>query len=99
MRREQTPEEIAERARQAKRTGYIRAIAVRVYCARLEDATGGGEGAVKRMLEADRMDGETAAGTKLRGRAEAYVPTVRATVDALGIPDVYLKEAAEVGPW
>jgi hypothetical protein len=77
-----------------KRSEYIATIALRVYCARLEDPTGGGEGAVMRMLGKDKDDG-----SKIRGRAAAYIPTVRATIDALGIPDVYLKEAAEVEPW
>lgn len=97
--RNPTPEEIAEQALRVKRTAYIRAISTRVYCKRLEATDGGGAGSVERMLEADREKGETVRGTRLRGRAEAYVPIVRATIEALGLPDVYLKEAAEVEPW
>lgn len=99
MRRVPSEEDIAEFKRRMERTGYINAIAVRVYCARLEDPTGGGAGAVQRMLENDCKEGETIPGTRLRGRAASYLPTVRATIEALGLPDVYLKEAADVEPW
>lgn len=88
-----------ERDHQRRRSEWIAAIAVRVYCARLEDPTGGGAGAVLRMLEKDHNEGETIPGTRLRGRAASYLPTVRATIEALGLPDVYLKEAADVEPW
>lgn len=88
-----------ERDHQRRLSVWIAAIAVRVYCARLEDPTGGGAGSVKRMLEKDHEAGEAIPGTRLRRRAIAYIPIVRATIEALGIPDVYLKEAADVEPW
>lgn len=91
--RDPTPEEIAERERQRRRTGWIRAISVRVYCMRLEESNSPA-GAVKRMLAKDADDG-----SKIATRAEAYIPTVRATIEALGLPDVYLIEAADMEPW
>ncbi len=57
---------------------HVLDIAVEVYKLRLEDPTGGGKDAVKRMLAADKDNGE-----KLRGRARAYVPIVRACIKAL----------------
>jgi hypothetical protein len=59
-------------------------LSVVVYKIRLEDATGGGEGAVARMLAKDG-DG----GKKLRGRAEAYDPLSKAYVVALGLQKDY----------
>jgi hypothetical protein len=59
-------------------------LSVAVYKIRLEDATGGGEGAVARMLEKDADDGK-----KLRGRASAYDPLSKAYVVALGLQKDY----------
>lgn len=58
----------------------IREISVAVYKIRLEQASGGGPGAVARMLEKDKDNGE-----KLRGRAEAFDPLTKAYLDVLGI--------------
>lgn len=56
----------------------IKDIAVEVYKLRLEHPSGGGPGAVARMITADKDQGE-----KLKGRAEAYEPTVRAVIEVL----------------
>ena len=58
---------------------YIRDISEQVYRAHLEHSSGGGPGAVQRMLD-DDADG----GKKLRNRAGAYDPLTRAYLDALG---------------
>lgn len=58
----------------------IRDISVEAYKLRLEDATGGGKGAVARML-ADDNDG----GVKLRNRAGAYDVLTRAYLKVLGV--------------
>lgn len=59
---------------------FIRDISERVYRLRLEDMSGGGPGAVKRMTEKDK-DG----GLKLRGRASFYDQVTRAYLEVLGI--------------
>jgi hypothetical protein len=53
-------------------------LSVEVYKLRLEHSTGGGKGAVARMLEKDADDGK-----KLRGRAEAYNALTRAYLEVL----------------
>lgn len=58
---------------------FIRDLSEKVYRADLEHPTGGGEGAVARMLEKD-SDG----GVKLRGRAAAYDKLSRIYLDILG---------------
>lgn len=57
----------------------IRDISEAVYRIRLNDPSGGGPGAVDRMIEKDG-DG----GKKLRGRAGAYDVVTRAYLEALG---------------
>lgn len=54
-------------------------VSVEVYKMRLEDKSGGGPGAVQRMLD-DDGDG----GVKLRRRAEAYDPLTRCYMKLLG---------------
>ena len=54
---------------------WIRDISVAIYKMRLDDPSGGGHGAVERMLA---KDGD--AGQKLRGRAASYDPLTRAYV-------------------
>ena len=51
---------------------FIRDVSVEIYKIRLEDKSGGGRGAVARMIE---QDGDT--GQKLRGRAASYDPLTR----------------------
>jgi hypothetical protein len=58
----------------------VRDVSVAVYKLRLEDASGGGNGAVARMLKKDG-DG----GKKLRNRARAYDPLTKAYVTVLGV--------------
>lgn len=58
---------------------YIRDISEKVYRVKLEDSSGGGPGAVQRMLERDADDG-----VKLRNRAGAYDPITRAYLKVLG---------------
>lgn len=55
-------------------------ILVALYKVRLEDSTGGGDGAVHRMLEKDN-DG----GVKLRNRAQYYAPMLLALLDCTDI--------------
>lgn len=69
----------------------VEAITVRVYCARLEQDS---PGAVQRMLANDK-DG----GVKLRGRAMAYLPIVRAALDAMDAPESVLDIAASKEPF
>jgi hypothetical protein len=57
----------------------IRDISERVYRIKLEDSSGGGSGAVQRMIDRDKDGGE-----KLRNRAGAYDPLTRAYLEALG---------------
>lgn len=57
----------------------IRDISERVYRIKLDDSSGGGDGAVQRMIEKDK-DG----GVKLRNRAGFYDQVTRAYLDALG---------------
>lgn len=57
----------------------IRNISERVYRIRLEHSTGGGPGAVQRMLEKDADDG-----AKLRNRAAFYDGPTRAYLEVLG---------------
>lgn len=56
----------------------VRNISVEVYKRRLEDSSGGGTGAVERMLAKDD-DG----GAKLRGRAASYDALTRAYLAVL----------------
>lgn len=58
---------------------YVRDISEKVYRARLDDMSGGGPGAVERMIAKDKDDGK-----KLRNRAGMYDPITRAYLDALG---------------
>jgi hypothetical protein len=58
---------------------YIRDISEKVYRLKLEDGSGGGTGAVQRMLEKDN-DG----GVKLRNRAGFYDQVTRAYLKVLG---------------
>lgn len=58
----------------------IRDISEAVYCLRLEDASGGGKGAVERMIAKDGDDGE-----KLRNRAAAYDQLTRAYLKVLEV--------------
>ena len=60
---------------------FVRRISETVYRDRLNHWTGGGPGAVERMLEKDGDDG-----AKLRERAEAYNELTRAYLRALDIP-------------
>lgn len=68
----------------------VRDLSVEVYKRRLEDSSGGGSGAVERMLEND-ADG----GKKLRLRAASYDSLSRAYVEALDVdfPRVQRKES------
>lgn len=59
-------------------------LSVAVYKIRLEESSGGGKGAVERMLEKDG-DG----GKKLRGRASAYDPLTKAYIEAMGMQEDY----------
>lgn len=60
-------------------TKTVDEIAVEVYKRRLNDKSGGGKGAVARMLAEDNDDGK-----KLRGRARAYIPTIRVVLAVIG---------------
>lgn len=59
---------------------YIRDISEKVYRNRLEDPSGGGKGAVDRMIAKDG-DG----GKKLRNRAMMYDQLTRTYLEVLGI--------------
>lgn len=65
---------------EAKNADKIRDISEKVYKLRLEQPSGGGPGAVKRMIEKDG-DG----GAKLRNRAGAYDQLTRLYLDVLGL--------------
>lgn len=58
--------------------GLIRAVSIAVYKLRLEASSGGGPGAVERMLAKDGDDGE-----KLAGRSESYDALTRAYITAI----------------
>ena len=60
--------------------GFVRDISEKVYRERLEDASGGGPGAVARMIEKDEDNGE-----RLRNRAAMYDSLTRAYLEVLGI--------------
>jgi hypothetical protein len=53
-------------------------LAVEVYKLRLEDATGGGKGAVARMIANDGDQGQM-----LANRSESYIPVMRAVLKVL----------------
>ena len=59
---------------------WVRDVSTRVYKMRLEDSSGGGPGAVARMIEKDKDEGQ-----KLRGRAGSYDALTKAYVKALGV--------------
>lgn len=59
---------------------YIRDLSEKVYRERLEDTTGGGPGAVARMIEKDKDTGQ-----KLRNRAGQYDSLTRSYLEALGV--------------
>jgi hypothetical protein len=64
---------------------FIRDISERVYRIKLEDSSGGGHGAVQRMLDKD-ADG----GVKLRNRAGFYDQVTRAYLEVLGFTPEHL---------
>lgn len=70
----------AEKAEFVKQAERVRDISVDVYKIRLEHSSGGGSGAVERMLK-DDDDG----GVKLRGRAESYDVLTRAYLEVLDL--------------
>jgi hypothetical protein len=59
---------------------FIRDVSEAIYRIRLNDTSGGGSGAVDRMIEKDKDTGQ-----KLRGRAAIYDPIVRVALDVLKI--------------
>lgn len=81
----------AEKEASRRYASRVEAITVRVYCARLEQDS---PGAVQRMVAKDE-DG----GVKLRGRSMAYLPIVRAALDALDAPESVLDIAASKEPF
>lgn len=67
------------------RPDQVSALALQVYCARLED---GNAGAVRRVLAEDKDNGQ-----KIRGRAMAYAPIVRALLTILDLSSDLVDDA------
>lgn len=59
---------------------FVRDVSEAIYRIRLNDTSGGGNGAVDRMIAKDKDDGQ-----KLRGRAAIYDPIIRVALDVLKI--------------
>ena len=59
---------------------FIRDVSEQVYRIRLNEPSGGGNGAVERMIAQDKDQGQ-----KLRGRAAIYDPIIRVALDVLKI--------------
>lgn len=68
-------------------TDQVTALSLQVYCARLED---GNAGAVRRMLADDKDDGQ-----KIRNRARAYAPMVRALLTILDLSGELLNDVIQ----
>lgn len=63
----------------------VSSLALQVYCVRLED---GNAGAVRRVLAEDKDNGQ-----KMRGRAMAYAPIVRALLTILDLSSDLVDDA------